>query len=180
MLRMSVKVKGITAWCKNAILAHAQASRPRYKIVDFCEKRFCVSLQSNATRACFTKKLITVVMDAGMISELPPEQACFLGLMTARYLKTDNRACPPTLRSSTLETKNQQAVIIDRHDNVIFLHPKTKERCVMQVEYIIAHAALIDLFSPLTAYSLGLRAGFKLSLLNRSQKNKPSHLRLVS
>lgn len=173
-------------WIKSAIVAKLQ-SRVKYRIVDFCDKTCRVSFQCNITRACFSKPVISAILDTEILGQLLPEQACFLGLVASKGIRQNKIQYAGSrelmqgqliLQCAEGET-DKPDLIFDRYGNFIFLHPKTKKRCVMRPEYVISQEKLINLFHPSVACAIGFQVGFKRRSSSRKDVAQDARLTLV-
>ena len=148
----------------------------KYKVIAFCEERSEFTFQCVRTRAIYSEKAMSVVMDDEIINNLHPEQACYVGLKVGALLRKKDRVKAKLKRNFAIdfsEKKKQVGMlIIDRYSNLIFTHPKTKKRCSIKIEYIIADKELINLFSPSAACYLGIYMGRRKSFVANSVIDK--------
>lgn len=167
-MRVRIMLREALLWVKNTINIRLRSSI-RYDIVGFSDRNYRVMLQCRVERACFPRDIMSAISDSVLISQMLPEQACFLGLLAGEGLARGELSyvreyeCPQNHLAAPRNDADQFQLVIDRHGNVIYIHPKTKKRCVMSSEYIVSTQEAIHLFPPTLACALGLYVGRKIA-----------------
>lgn len=146
-----------------------------YIIVGYEEKTEIVSLQCSITKSTITRNIIDVIFNEDILSQMLPEQACYLGIISASILSKSE-----IKKNKTFEVNAKGlAYIIDRHGNIVFINPETKNRCSYRPEYIASNQQLINLFHPAVACSIGVGIGFSKKIEPIRIKKQPPKLHMI-
>lgn len=160
---MASFLQTLLSWIARFISDKAQ-TKARYRIINYDHVKAIVSFQCNTTRACFSEKLQKTVEDSELISQLSPDQACYLGIMYGKKYTIPSRKNIRTkkgLNKHMLNNKNINYVIFNRFGNIIFIYPKTQKRNVITIEHVISTHGILRHFSSVVACSIGIRYGLK-------------------
>ena len=162
----------------------------QYKIIDVTNEKTIIWLQSLQTNIVFNQKISCSTIDLDIIGKIPPEQACFWGILLGELLKVRGEGSSNS--SMTLlkndfflyETENSNRcknITLDRFGNIIFMHPKKRVICSYRVNDIAADKSLINLFHPTVACYIGLYVGHKSTMPSCDIiKKAKGNLRLIS
>lgn len=161
-----------------------------YRIIDQNLHTNKYTLQTLNKRISFFASITDIVFDKDLISGLFPEQACYIGIEYAAYLKTHKLSLQKKL---ILKTKDYlicrygayQICYQDRIKNICFICKESKEEFLMDPRDIALSRELIREFDALQAFYIGFSAGLKLNAPSSSEdvsgfkKTQYPHLQIV-
>jgi len=137
-----------------------------YRIVDYINTKHEYVLHCLNTRALFNYVITEITQDITIISGLSPQQACYIGIEYAKYLKSHSESVQKKMK---LKTENYltcrygkyRICYEDRIKNICFICIKTKEEFLMSPKEICSSEEFIEEFDSLQAYYIGFLAGLR-------------------
>jgi len=151
----------------------------RYLITDFDNSTGKIVFLCYGSRAFFTKNIADVISEDKVISGLHPEQACFLGIIYARWIKEMRINCNSEKYIGLKGRHNynssvEDQIIFDRSGNIIFTDRRTRETKIIKAHIVASTSELISRFNPVVACSIGMYIGSNIRKISDSEMNPVS------
>jgi hypothetical protein len=136
----------------------------KYLIVDFEEQTGILTFLFRGGRATFKKNLSDAIVDNNLITGLLPEQACFLGLLWGKSVKTRTQASnhDHVINNTYTNTGTLEQIAFDRMGNLIFFDRKENQLKKEKAVIIAASQTYINQFDSISAKEIGIFVGMRL------------------